>query len=164
MKNLTVESWKDIAGYEGLYRISDLGRVKSIRKIHHKIMNPCPNTWGYFRVTLRKDGTSYTLTIHKAVTDAFLPKFAEKKEVNHKDGDKSNNRLDNLERVTRKENIQHSWKLKLRKSKITIMDVSMIKTLYREGLSQRKIAKQYDVSQARIHQVVTGKKSVRYAI
>ena len=91
------EVWKDIEGYEGLYQVSNLGRVKSLKGSHEKykekILKPRKNSNGYLRVGLcRKD-----FYIHRLVAQAFIPNPNNYLEVNHKDETRDNNRVDNLE-------------------------------------------------------------------
>lgn len=113
------EIWKDIKGYEGLYEISNFGRVKSHVKIgsptHYK--TPILSTPGYYVVSLSKDGkTTNSVGIHRLVAEAFVKNSDETKiEVNHKDGNKLNNYYENLEWVTRKENNEHAIKSGLRR-------------------------------------------------
>ncbi len=123
------ERWKDITGYEGLYQVSNLGRVKSLpRKIpgrnqfgasfmvttKEKIMHPSQvgRGWkegaGYLSVNLTSLAKkNRRKNVHRLVAEAFIPNPDGKPEVNHKDGDKQNNHIDNLEWVTKKENMQH---------------------------------------------------------
>lgn len=121
MKNHTKvymkEIWKDVVGYEGLYKCSSLGRIKSIRRIvkigsnlrivKAKILNPIKRYDGYsvvnFTYPKRKQ-----LHVHRLIAQSFLPKIKDKDIVNHKDFDKSNNMLSNLEWCSQKENIYHS--------------------------------------------------------
>lgn len=114
-----IEIWKDIEGFEGLYQVSNLGRVKSNRGILH----PNTNTYGYKHVTLSKYGIRTTTPIHTLVADAFLDNPYEKPEVNHIDGNKENNSVSNLEWVTRTENNRHAIATHLRKcKKILLLD------------------------------------------
>lgn len=108
-----MEIWKDIAGYEGLYQVSNLGRVKS----RNGILHPNTNTYGYKHITLSKNNIQKTAIIHKLVADAFIPNPSGKPQINHKDGNKENNTANNLEWVTQGENNRHAIKTKLRKSK-----------------------------------------------
>ena len=112
------EQWKPIAGYEGIYEISNTGKVRSLaREI------PYPNgksrkitgyekkaieVGGYLYFCLSKDGKSKRFAAHRLVASAFLENPDNKPEINHKDCDKKNNRVDNLEWVTRQENVDHA--------------------------------------------------------
>ena len=108
-----METWKDIQDYEGLYQISNFGRVKSLRS-KGKFLNPLPSTSGYSKVQLYKNGKSRDSYIHILVATAFLPKSDNKQEVNHKDGNKRNNNVENLEWVTKSENQKHAIETNLR--------------------------------------------------
>jgi len=106
--------WKPIKGYEGLYEVSNDGRVRRLRFINgsHNFekIKECKqtlNTWGYMTVNLSKNGKSNTKRVHRLVADAFLGES--NLQVDHIDGNKRNNRLDNLEYVTPKENTNRAW-------------------------------------------------------
>lgn len=107
-----MEIWKNINGFEE-YEISNYGRVRSIYSSHRKILNPANNGRGYLTVCLYKNKRQKRMSLHRLVAIHFLPNFYNKPDVNHKDGNKSNNFLYNLEWVTPKENIQHGFKLGL---------------------------------------------------
>lgn len=108
-----MEIWKDIQGYEGLYQISSCGRVKSLNS-KRKYMKPLHATSGYLRVQLYKNGKPHDFYIHILVAQAFIPNRENKQEVNHKDGNKENNDVENLEWVSRSENQIHAIKTNLR--------------------------------------------------
>ena len=108
-----MEEWKSIPGYEGLYEVSNLGRVRSVercdrfnRKIVSKILKP-NYVSGYLRVGMYKNKTFKYYLIHRLVAQAFLPNPDNLPEVNHKDEDKSNNRVDNLEWCDRSYNMNY---------------------------------------------------------
>lgn len=117
-----MEEWKDIPGYEGVYEVSDLGRIKSLARswvwgrgaVRHqpdRILRPglqCEG--GYLTVNLVKSGISKNVLVHRIVAIAHISNPECKPEVNHKDGDKLNCRKDNLEWNTREENQQHAYK------------------------------------------------------
>ena len=100
------EIWKDIEGYEGLYQISNHGRLKSFLKDKSgKILSNVNKNGWYFTVQLTKDDQRKTARIHKLVAEAFIPNPENKREVHHADGNKQNNRADNLMWVTHKEHM-----------------------------------------------------------
>lgn len=108
------EIWKDVAGYEGRYKVSNKGRVKSL--ISGKILKNQSDKYGYQYVKLSngKRGSYKHMSIHRLVALAFIPNPENKPEVNHKDGNKRNNYVDNLEWVTPKENVEHAYRNNLR--------------------------------------------------
>lgn len=127
--DIVKEVWKPIVNYEGLYEISNFGRVKSVlRKVlHPSLVNGAkyktipekirkPNIMkGYHCIGLVKDGNVKIYRIHRLVIEHFGERQpSEEYQVNHIDGDKSNNRIDNLEWVTPRENTLHAIKTGLR--------------------------------------------------
>ena len=102
-----MEVWKDIPGYEGLYRVSNLGNVYSIRS--KKILAGSKQT-SYSLVCLYKDGKTKCFGIHRLVASAFIPNPDGKNNVNHINCDRHDNRAENLEWVTWDENITHYLK------------------------------------------------------
>lgn len=115
------EIWKDIEGFEGLYQVSNKGRIKSlsrttsgkkhgIHKLKEKILKPS-KCGKYYQIYLRKDGNNKRFYIHRLVGKAFLECLNDNLDINHKDGNPSNNKVDNLEWVTRSQNIKHSYEV-----------------------------------------------------
>lgn len=104
------EIWKDIPDYEGLYMVSNLGRVKSLPKhYHNEIILKNKNTKdGYFETALRKNNKTKWIRTHRLVAIAFIPNLENKEQVNHKDGNKRNNNVNNLEWCTLQENKEHA--------------------------------------------------------
>ena len=103
------EVWKDIKGYEGLYQVSNLGRVRSFIKCNShpnipRIMSFTINRKGYVKCHLYNK----LVSVHRLVAEAFIDNPADKPQVNHKDGNKKNNRVDNLEWATNSENQIHA--------------------------------------------------------
>lgn len=101
---MNTETWKSITGYEGLYEVSNLGRVKSLKFDKEKILKP-NKVKGYLRVELLKNGQRKLLYVHRLVAAAFIPNPKGLPEVNHKDEDKTNNSVTNIEWVSRWDNM-----------------------------------------------------------
>ena len=112
-----MEVWKDITGYEGLYQVSSLGRVKSLerfkldgRRCAERIMKPSADLGGYLSCELCNDGRGKRFLIHRLVAEAFLQNPDNKREVNHINGIKSDNSIENLEWSTSSENTIHAYR------------------------------------------------------
>lgn len=108
------EIWKDIEGYEGLYQVSNLGRVKSLERVlkhghlwKGKMLKLLEHGGGYKKVNLSKDGKNKQFYVHRLVAQTFIPNSDNLTEVNHKDENPSNNRVDNLEWCTASYNINY---------------------------------------------------------
>lgn len=129
-----IENWRDIEGYEGYYQVSNYGRVKSLdrdlmckkdRKCHRKgqIIKQQKNKHGYAVVTLRKPGEKKTFFVHRLVALAFIPNPEKHTEINHKDENKTNNFVTNLEWCDRVYNILYGTS---RKRSVANTDYSAI--------------------------------------
>lgn len=105
------EIWKDVQGYEGLYQVSNLGRVKSLIRGYYwqkeRILKPRKNHDGYLRFTLCKDGKTKTFYIHRLVAVAFIPNPENKPQIDHINAIKTDNTVNNLRWVTAKENVRN---------------------------------------------------------
>lgn len=109
------EIWKDVIGYEGIYQVSNLGRVKRIGKYRNqvkewdsnKILKPGKKNNGYMYCQLSKDNKTSPKMVHRLVAEAFIENPDNKKTVNHIDGNKANNTVENLEWNTYSENNLH---------------------------------------------------------
>lgn len=106
MGNVVAEHWKPIDGYDGLYEVSNLGRVRSTYG-RGKMLKPMLSNTGYERVDLFKDKKRKQFSVHRLVAKAFIENPEGKPFVNHKDESRTNNRADNLEWVTHKENCNY---------------------------------------------------------
>lgn len=104
------ECWRPVAGYEGLYEVSDLGRVRSFfGKRQGLMLRPaCTGGSKYLRVVLHRNGSRKDHTVHRLVAEAFVPGFLPGLQVNHKNGDTKFNRSTNLEWITHRENMHHA--------------------------------------------------------
>lgn len=152
-----IEIWKEIKHYPK-YKISNFGNIKSnIKTLKQHIEKA-----GYCRVTLYNNYKTRLVRVHRLVAEEFIPNPENKRTVNHKDTNKQNNQIDNLEWATYKENMKHACdnnlvanKERQGLSKLNIEDVNKIRTLYKNKLfSQRQLAKKYNVCQRTITMIV----------
>jgi len=114
------EIWKDVKNYEGLYQVSNLGRIKSLERyvnhlngariVHEKILKPVIDNTGYYVVSLWKNNKHSRPHIHRLVAQTFIPTIKNKPHINHIDGNKLNNFINNLEWCTPKENVVHAYR------------------------------------------------------
>lgn len=153
------EIWKDVVGYEGLYMVSNMGRVMSTKRASNKyigdylkntIKSISSNKAGYSFINMYKDGKCKSKYVHRMVAQAFLPNQNNLLEVNHINGVKSDNSLQNLEWVSGSENKIHSYDTGLRKwgdghhkTKIKDLDVVFIRESKLTGV---KLASMFGVS------------------
>jgi len=164
------EIWKDIPGYEGLYQVNNLGRIKSLsrrlkakpkRIIQERILKERIDRHGYIKVNIYKNGKIKVIKIHQIVALLFLNNFDKKREINHKDGNKQNNRIENLEWCTHKENMQHASKNGLMSRgekhfsvKLTKKDVIKIKKFCdKTNQSDLEIALKFNISRKTINDI-----------
>ncbi len=124
-----MEIWKDIKDYEGLYQVSNLGNVKSIkrscnqryglRQVKERILKTGKTKKGYLIVALRKDQITKTHAVHLLVANAFIPNANNYPQINHKDENKENNNVNNLEWCTNKYNCNYGTRTERQKQKVS---------------------------------------------
>ncbi|MBD5302403.1 MAG: hypothetical protein HDS16_05345 [Bacteroides sp.] len=146
------EIWKDIEGYEGLYQVSNLGRVKSLERIEstirggryikERILSPSASKARYYSVPLTKNKKSRTSQIHRLVAKAFLSNPFEYPCVNHKDGNCLNNRVENLEWCTQGYNVCYAHATEERRIRMSQWLEQKQKNLEKTQKSQIKTKKQ----------------------
>lgn len=165
-EQIKTEQWKTIKNFPD-YAVSTYGRVKRITvgqatRIGH-ILKPGIGGSGYLHVSLAPRGKKHKpKTIHRIVLETFISPCPEGKECNHRDGNKTNNCLKNLEWISRQENIYHSVKIlgcgcgeRNGSAKLADIEVLQIRQLYKTGnCSQRQLAKQFGISQSAIGCIV----------
>ena len=168
-----MEVWMDIEGYEGYYQVSNMGKVKSLkRNVKHYIggtktinerllKNTVVN--GYHQVDLSKQGIRKRFLVHRLVANAFIENPKKKLQVNHIDGDKTNNNTSNLEWVTASENVTHGHLTGLHQAmsgsknghaKLSESQVLKIRHEYSQGETQKELAKKFKVSTWTIQGIV----------
>lgn len=170
------EHWIPAKGYKGLYEVSSLGRVRSLDRVINlvggrksflsgRVLRCAETPKGYINCALYKNKTCYTKKVHRIVAMSFYCN-GHSKHVNHIDGDKKNNRIENLEFVTCKENIRHSKENGLSKyafgeangqSKLTTENVREIRLMIRDKIKTGAIAKKFGVTRATIGAIRRGK-------
>jgi hypothetical protein len=175
IKNLEGEIWKDVLGREGEYQVSNFGRVKSLerrsahKKIHNRIIKEKilkPYLGIYYSVYFaKKEGVSKGKLVHRLIAIAFIPNPKNKYAVNHINGVKTDNRIENLEWCTKGENERHAYKVcgkinALRK--LTPDDVQYIRKHHIKGVGSRKgttpiLALKFNVCSKTIRNVTNGK-------
>lgn len=109
--NTELEKWVDIVGYEGLYSVSNLGRIARHLNGDTRILRPCTNSTGYSIVNLCQNGFTKSFRVHRLVAKHFIPNPYGLPEINHKDEDKSNNCATNLEWCTKSYNATYGTRI-----------------------------------------------------
>jgi hypothetical protein len=149
-----METWKAIKGFEKQYEVSNIGNVRSIDRVvkHYRdgftrVYKGTPknirlNDKGYYRCNLKNDGKRFDFTVHRLVAEAFIPNEENKPVVNHINGVKTDNRVENLEWCTISENVIHGVKIRLTKTKLTDEEALYI---FNSNLSTRKLGIIYKV-------------------
>lgn len=156
------EIWNKIEGYD-FYEVSNIGDVRSLKFNKITILKPNLTNKGYLHISLSDNKIKKTVTVHRLVAEIFIPNPENKKCVNHINGIKTDNRVENLEWCTQKENVKHSFDLGLSLgkkgelhscSKLTEKDVLNVRI---SKLKQNKLAEKYLVSQNLISKIKTRK-------
>ena len=164
-----MESWKDIIGYEGLYKISDKGRVKVLNRRYKSkpYLKPYATKGLYFRVALTKNKKQETLNIHRLLGIHFIKNTGNGTQINHIDGNKLNNDLKNLEWVTPSQNIQFAYDIGLcpqgekhGMAKFTYEIIDKIRKEYvfgKRGSGCRVLGRKYGMSKTNILDIVNNR-------
>jgi len=177
--NYKNEIWKSVKGYEGLYEVSNLGRLKKLSytykspflgkvRVNEKIIKGATKD-GYKQALLFKNGDSKFKMIHRLVAIAFLKYDKDRVFVNHKNLIKNDNRADNLEWSTTQENIIHAHKfgnIVMPKGdnnvniKISDKDAKYIRE-NKENKTQKELSKQFNISQSLVSKIINNKRRIR---
>lgn len=175
------EVWKDVKGYEGFYKVSNMGRVKSlerevlysngrIHKYGEKILSTFANKKGYVTVCLCKNGVCEVKRLHQVVISAFYDRPHGMNSINHKDENKANNRLDNLEYCTSKYNSNYGTRTERYRAKVIndkrrskkISQLTLEGDFIRTFPSLGEVFRVYGFQSAHISSVANGKSKSAY--
>lgn len=157
-----MEEWRDVVGYEGYYQVSDSGRVRRAKAYRTtwsgRVLKPKLTSYGYHEVDLSRDNARRTMKIHTLVVEAFIGCVPPGYQVNHKNGNRADNRLSNLEIVTPQQNAMHAAGVlgayrgkRNGMTKLTAAQVREIRRLYATGnITQTALAERYQVNQGTV--------------
>lgn len=169
--NTSKEVFRDIHGYEGLYQANNLGMIKSIGYGKIRILSQSLNSNGYNQLNLCKEKIRRLWKVHQLIAITFIPNPNKKPHINHKNGIKTDNRVDNLEWCTQSENGIHAYKIGLRKpvsginhpsSKLTMEQVSEIRSKYVPcKYSLNMLSREYGIDKSIVFGIIKNK---RYAV
>lgn len=155
---MTTEYWRPVVGYEGLYEVSDLGRVKGPKGI----VKPKAMSNGYHRTDLWKQGKRWRPLLHRLVAMTFIPNPRQCSQVNHIDGIKTNNVVSNLEWCTPSENALHAVALRglhgqnSSAAKLSEHDVIAIRVMLSKGIPGNWLAKVFSITNTQITHIRKG--------
>lgn len=155
------EIWKPIKDYEGLYEVSNFGKVKSIPRNgtikETKILKQYIDRYGYLYVALSKNDSQKKKKVHRLVAEAFIPNPENKPEVNHKWGIKTDNRASELEWATTSENLKHAIENKLRKTR-NVVQYNRDGELIKKWSSSKEASKALNIDDSSIYKCCKGKR------
>ena len=166
---MIIEVWKDVKGYEGLYRVSNLGRCKSLeRRVgiqngfrikKESILKGSQQLNGYIHFSLSKNDQSKGFRSHRIIAKSFIPSVKGKNMINHKNGIKNDNRIENLEWVNGSENNIHAVNFLGKKNINRKLNNNQVLEIYNSGNSDssRSLATKYGVAQRTILLIRNGK-------
>lgn len=167
--------WKDVKKFEGLYQVSNKGEVRSVDRVvvnrlgrkrffKGRVLTQYTDKYGYHVVGLRDRDRKITAKVHRLVALSFLPGVAEGYTVNHKDFNRKNNLIENLEWLSPEENVKYSHVNNRYpvgecsgRAKLSDEDVKNMRHLYKTYGKPNKIAEQFNVSRSTVHRIVTNK-------
>lgn len=143
-----LEKFRDIQGYEGLYQVSTWGRVYNI--LANKMVHTEVTKKGYLRVDLFKNGARKHHKVHRLVAEAFIPNPAKKPQVNHINGVKTDNFVENLEWCTNRENVVHAYKNGLNKAAKTIVQFDLEGNFIKRWINTGEITRELGIGKTTI--------------
>ena len=155
-----MEIWKDIDGYEGLYQVSNKGHVKSLKWGKERILRPVIDRYGYYYIMLYNDSVRKHFKLHRLVAQAFIPNPENKPQVNHKDENKLNNCVNNLEWSTAKENSNYGTRNERMGYSLSkpILQYSKSGDFIREWKSASEVEREFGINHSHIASCCRGKR------
>ena len=158
------EIWKDIFGYEGLYQVSNLGRVRSLKFGKERILSIRRSKFGYLLVNLCKNSDMKTFRVHRLVGQSFIPNPNNLPEINHRDEDKTNNKVVNLEWCSSKYNANFGTRNQRQAEKCSKSVIQYTKTgeFVKKWKSTHDVQRNLGFDQGHISQCCTGKRKSAY--
>lgn len=159
---MNTEEWRDVVGYEGLYQVSNMGRVKSFHLKPEGVILKGGRNPLYLMIALRREGKPKVHYIHRLVAAAFIGDIPKGYTVNHKDGCKFNNHVQNLEIITHAQNMRHAVDRGLiasgernKFSKLSDDDVRQIRMRFSNGgVTKIQLAREYGISDAVTRRII----------
>lgn len=161
-----METWQFVPGFEGEYEVSTLGRLRSHVLGQQRILRCAPDSRGYIPVFLYGKRQRKRYWLHRLIAEVFIPNPQQRREVNHKNGNKSDCRVENLEWVSRSQNIRHAYENGLvkyvgkrgadsNKAVLTNEQVLQLRKLYEEReYTQRELAEMFNISRSTVYQIL----------
>lgn len=170
-------NWKPVKGFEIQYSVSDTGLVKSNAReslqghlMHEKMMKPAVDKSGYVMVNLRSGALMKRVKVHRLVAETFLPSVDGKRFVNHIDGNKSNNKVENLEWTTASENMHHSANVlgNIPKGRLPVSKTNLrndeinkyLDSIGNESVSKTFLVKKFSIGYSTASKIIEGRNNV----
>lgn len=164
----TMENWLPVVGYEGIYSVSDSGNIMAMNYANTgmlRLLTPTKTSGNYWRVSLTKGGEQKTVYVHRIVMAAFVGPRPVGMQINHRNADKKDNRLSNLEYCTASENKRHASQLGLcahgernGSAKLTAAQVLSIREEVTNGYRNgAEVARKYGVCKSTVNRILRGK-------
>lgn len=181
---MPIEEWRDVPGYEGIYQVSSLGRVKAVartsaqgHRLKERLRKPEIDKNGYSVVNLCADGVVKMHKVHRLVAMAFLPNEGGFPQVNHINGAKNDNRVENLEWVTCSENVQHAFTSGIRTPqrisfygeknphcKLTDEQCDKMRSMKRDGTPNVVLAKLFGIGASQVGRIVRNQQRTKGSV